>query len=884
MKQKLFTLLTLLVLCVTGAWGQTTVDVKDFTLTEGSVTSSTSVTGLTYSFGNCTWTLNNRNATIDGISFTKTLNGGSTPTVGSTKVSYDGAKKVPTAGAYILFEPSINAKIKVYTYRGGSRNFDVVEKDGTSETGSRTALSNSGSTGIEFNVSAGKLYYVYFASEKINLYGFTFTPSAAKAYTVTAASNNTDYGTAAANDASLDEGETTTVTATPKTGYEFTSWSVEGTGAELSSTTTNPTTLTMGTANATVTATFSAIDYAITHNDATGGTYTIKVGDGEAVSTNTTANYGQTITLAGTPTNPAETAIAWNVKDADNADVTVTNNQFTMPAKAVTISPVFSEPAVLNTLFSMTNITGITNSTDNNKIGSVTATISDGSTVEVYNNGGNASSMLYNNSINLNGSGSNYVHITLPTKLVKGDVITATFLSDGQKWKIGTTSNKNNASSKTNPYELVDNDAFIGATDLYFFKENAAQIRAITIKGVGQVSDLAVTSSTTPTFAIGATSDITISSSSTGAVTYTSSDESVAKVSSTGVITGVGGGTTTITVNQDADETYRAGYATINVTVLEPALIKVKLNGGTSATVTGAIGGTADVNVQSDKKFGSSSYAGFTLANSETLHTGDVINVKITQASSSGSGTIAIYDSDKSTVLYDTGVKGVVGDNKFVLPAAVDGKGTIYICRTSANGWNAFVDYIAVYRPDAVVTLNASGFATFSNAEDFEFAGADAYKMLLTTTSLAGTKVETAIPAGEGILFKGTAGDLVAIMNTTGAPAITGNSLHATTTATDNIVAMPSGKTIFVLDPTGDTFKKYTGTAFVANKAFFQIDGDNVESRILTMTFDDGSTTAISGIEEVAPATMKTRKVVKNGRLVIETANGEYTVSGARVK
>lgn len=47
-----------------------------------------------------------------------------------------------------------------------------------------------------------------------------------------------------------------TLTATPDDGYVFSSWSVTGTGASLSSTTTNPTTLTMGTAGATVTATF----------------------------------------------------------------------------------------------------------------------------------------------------------------------------------------------------------------------------------------------------------------------------------------------------------------------------------------------------------------------------------------------------------------------------------------------------------------------------------------------------------------------------------------------------------------------------------------------------------------------------------------------------
>lgn len=47
------------------------------------------------------------------------------------------------------------------------------------------------------------------------------------------------------------------ITATPAAGYTFTSWAVSGTGSMLSSTTDNPTTFTMGTADATVTATFS---------------------------------------------------------------------------------------------------------------------------------------------------------------------------------------------------------------------------------------------------------------------------------------------------------------------------------------------------------------------------------------------------------------------------------------------------------------------------------------------------------------------------------------------------------------------------------------------------------------------------------------------------
>ena len=53
-------------------------------------------------------------------------------------------------------------------------------------------------------------------------------------------------------------GRTVSITATPASGYNFTSWAVSGTGSTLSSTSTNPTTFTMGTANATVTATFTA--------------------------------------------------------------------------------------------------------------------------------------------------------------------------------------------------------------------------------------------------------------------------------------------------------------------------------------------------------------------------------------------------------------------------------------------------------------------------------------------------------------------------------------------------------------------------------------------------------------------------------------------------
>lgn len=93
-----------------------------------------------------------------------------------------------------------------------------------------------------------------------------------KDYTLTVDSNNDSYGTATAEAYSLDEDETTEITAVAETGYKFRSWAVSGTGATLISTTTNPTTFTMGTADATVEATFSALE-----------TYTISYEAGSAV-------------------------------------------------------------------------------------------------------------------------------------------------------------------------------------------------------------------------------------------------------------------------------------------------------------------------------------------------------------------------------------------------------------------------------------------------------------------------------------------------------------------------------------------------------------------------------------------------------------------------
>lgn len=88
----------------------------------------------------------------------------------------------------------------------------------------------------------------------------TVTFEAIPTHTVTAATATGDNseGTASVTPSTVGEGGTATVTATPASGYVFDHWVVTGAGSSVSSATSATATLTMGTANTTVTAHFRA--------------------------------------------------------------------------------------------------------------------------------------------------------------------------------------------------------------------------------------------------------------------------------------------------------------------------------------------------------------------------------------------------------------------------------------------------------------------------------------------------------------------------------------------------------------------------------------------------------------------------------------------------
>ena len=118
-----------------------------------------------------------------------------------------------------------------------------------------------------------------------------------------------------------------TLTATANNHYEFSRWTKNGTQVS----TENPYTFTV-TGNATYVANFTALTpHTVSCNSVENGT----------ISANpTTAYKNETVTLSATPASGYFFS-AWDVRDANNNSIAVTNDQFTMPDSDVTVSATF---------------------------------------------------------------------------------------------------------------------------------------------------------------------------------------------------------------------------------------------------------------------------------------------------------------------------------------------------------------------------------------------------------------------------------------------------------------------------------------------------------------------------------------------------------------
>ena len=165
------------------------------------------------------------------------------------------------------------------------------------------------------------------------------------AYTITVA-GDIQNGTVTASALSGNMGDEITLTATPADGYELDAYSVKDAAGNAVAVTNGK--ITMPASNVTVSATFKKTTYTITIAEG--------ITNGTVTASAATATMGEEITLTITP------AEGYNLKTlsvkSGETDITVTNGKFTMPAGDVTVSAEFSKTA-----YTVTIAEGIQNGT-----------------------------------------------------------------------------------------------------------------------------------------------------------------------------------------------------------------------------------------------------------------------------------------------------------------------------------------------------------------------------------------------------------------------------------------------------------------------------------------------------------------------------------------
>ena len=168
--------------------------------------------------------------------------------------------------------------------------------------------------------------YVVVTRQQYQPYFGTISIVGGTQYTITAEVNPSDGGSASG--AGRYYGNTScTLTATPNAHYDFTNWKMDN-----SVVSTDPTYTFTVTQDATYTANFTALmPHGITCNPVENG----------IISANpTTAYKNETVSLSATPASGYFFS-TWDVRDANNNSIAVTDNQFTMPDSDVTVSATF---------------------------------------------------------------------------------------------------------------------------------------------------------------------------------------------------------------------------------------------------------------------------------------------------------------------------------------------------------------------------------------------------------------------------------------------------------------------------------------------------------------------------------------------------------------
>ena len=356
-KQLLLTRMLLLVALLVGsvsAWATVPDNPKWVATAIGSISDNATV--IILSSSNVALPSTTASSSPEKVSCTVTTTAGVTtitPPTGKTiqNLAWTFKKVVDNNKTYYKFYQEGSSTIRLYL-TGTSSNTALRVGDASSSN-DKFVMGSGGkllkvSTASRYvgPYSSGSDWRTYDSETAKNYDGATLTfyvlQAAVETHKLTFSATNGSITAKDAEDATVvtnsdvEEGANLTITAVPAAGYKFVQWSKTGEGASIGNTTANPTTFTMGTTDATLTAEFDEDDteYTITIDPS--------IENGSIIASANKALSGTEITL--TPSaDSGYRFVSWNVTDAGSNTITVTNNKFNMPGSNVTVSATFAK-------------------------------------------------------------------------------------------------------------------------------------------------------------------------------------------------------------------------------------------------------------------------------------------------------------------------------------------------------------------------------------------------------------------------------------------------------------------------------------------------------------------------------------------------------------
>ena len=310
-------------------------------------------------------------------------------------------------------------------------------------------------------------------------------------------------------------------------------------------------------------------------------------------------------------------------------------------------------------------------------------------------------------------------------------------------------------------------------------------------------------------------------------------------------------------------------------------------------------------NIKIDANFNSTYYVSF--ANAGSLKTDlESTSGALMFIVPAGKGTITVNHATRQTSGNNFVCKigtneaktnsGATGEwTKYLIPYNVSVPTPVWIYNNSGTSTRSHLKDLTVAVGGANATIGTNDYTTFTGVIPLDLSNITStnttkayYAKSASGSNVTITSTEASVPAGEGLILKGSAGDEVFIAAADGdGTAIDGNKMVGCTAKTAITSSTENYANFYVLSASAAEFQNigtYCGSNTLnipAGKAYLDLTGVSL-GHALDITFEDENTTAISEVSN-SKFQASGEYYDLSGRRVAQPTRGLYIVNGKKV-